>query len=330
MMLAQLMDIKIILGKIERGKGEKGKGERGALYICAIFSDVSRQRPDKVDLVHAEHGADPADAEGGQRGQADGQLALRVPVLPVEVGPASPEEERVLERDGDPDGDPVAHERQEVLKDVVQVVTAHSRTDGVGDDAKRVPHKARHARRPAAQALEPQRGRVGPGNVVRDHAEREEDAAELAKPPPQRLERAHEQRARRDVVVGRPGRVRVRAGAQATAHEVGEARRQALAHPRQQEGQRLGRAGWIVHVVVTADRRPSHRGRHAQRQEREPVGVDRLAVARRAVGRVEIGAGHTDQDENDSELGGPGISGKIEIKIERKKKNALVQKARRL
>lgn len=86
----------------------------------------------------------------------------------------------LFQRDSDPNGDPVAHKRQEVRKDHAQRVAAGEGADGVDDDAKGVPDEAGHFGGVAAEDLEVDAGRVGGWDDVGDEAEGDDDGAEFA------------------------------------------------------------------------------------------------------------------------------------------------------
>ena len=86
----------------------------------------------------------------------------------------------LFQRDGDPDGDPVAHEGQEVGEDGAQRIAAGEGADGIDDDAEGVPDEAGHLGGVAAEDLEVDAGRVGGGDDVGDEAEGDDDGAEFA------------------------------------------------------------------------------------------------------------------------------------------------------
>lgn len=124
----------------------------------------------------------------------------------------------LLQRDGDPDGDPVAHEGQEICKDDAQRVATGEGADGVDDDAEGVPDEAGHFGGVAAEDLEVDAGRVGGWDDVGDEAEGDDDGAELAEAV-QRVEAFDDQGALAGFVGRGVSRVRGDAGGQADAED---------------------------------------------------------------------------------------------------------------
>ena len=86
----------------------------------------------------------------------------------------------LLRDDGDEDADPIAHEREEILKDLKQVVASGHGADEVDGDDEADPDVAGHSFAVAAEHLAAQRRGVGAGDVVADDAEGDDDAAEFA------------------------------------------------------------------------------------------------------------------------------------------------------
>ena len=82
--------------------------------------------------------------------------------------------------DGDPDGQPVAHEGEEVCEDLAQVVAAGEGADGVDDDADGVPDKAGDFLSRGAEDLEVDAGGVGGWDGVCNDAEGDDDGEEGA------------------------------------------------------------------------------------------------------------------------------------------------------
>ena len=132
-------------------------------------------------LIHADDGAGPADQKGRQGRDAERQAFPIFPRGPVEGDSAQNAEQDVLfEHDGDEDGDPVAHEGEEVFKDVEEVVAAGDAADELDDDDDDDPEPARDGLEVAAEDLQVDGGSVGAGDVVLDGGEGEDDGAEAA------------------------------------------------------------------------------------------------------------------------------------------------------
>ena len=85
-----------------------------------------------------------------------------------------------FQHDGHEDREPIAHQREEVAEDVVQIVAARDRAHKVDDHDHARPPVAGHRFPVAAQHLHAQRCGIGPGDVVCDDAERDHDATEFA------------------------------------------------------------------------------------------------------------------------------------------------------
>ena len=137
--------------------------------------------PGIPSLIHADDGAGPADQKGRQGRDAEGQAFPVLPRGPVEGDSAQNAEQDVLfEHDGDEDGDPVAHEGEEVFENVEEVVAAGDAADELDDDDDDDPEPARDGLEVAAEDLQVDGGGVGAGDVVLDGGEGEDDGAEAA------------------------------------------------------------------------------------------------------------------------------------------------------
>ena len=125
----------------ERDAG-KGNAHPGA-DIGSVAADKLSHGPRIPGLVHADDGAGPSDQECRQGGDADGQALPVFPGGPVKGDPAQLAEQDVLfYHDGEEDGDPVAHEREEVFEDFKQVVAARDAADELDDDDEDDPEPA--------------------------------------------------------------------------------------------------------------------------------------------------------------------------------------------
>src|SRR3569833_173359 len=79
-----------------------------------------RQRTRIPDLIHAQNGAEPAQLEAHEGGDAEGEVRLVFPLGPVETHAAGADaaEDQVLDQDDeDHELHPVAHQGQEDLHD---------------------------------------------------------------------------------------------------------------------------------------------------------------------------------------------------------------------
>lgn len=156
-------------------------------------------------LIHAHDGAGPADQEGEQRRDAEREALLVLPGGPVEGDAAqAPEQDVLLDHDGDEDADPVAHEGEEVFEDVEEVVAAGDAADELDDDDEHDPHPARDGFEVAPEDLHVDGGGVGSGDVVLDGGEGEDDGAEAAEASEAAVA-GEEERARGGGVGGFPG-----------------------------------------------------------------------------------------------------------------------------
>lgn len=175
----------------------------------------------------------------------------------------------LFQRDGDPDGDPVAHEGQEVGEDGAQRIAAGEGADGIDDDAEGVPDEAGHLGGVAAEDLEVDAGRVGGGDDVGDEAEGDDDGAEFSEAV-QRAEAFDEQGAlAAGLECGGVSHVCGYAGGQADAED--ERVREGDAEAEQAEtedlpgGCRLG----VVDEEVGCDSSVADGGAKAEREERK-------------------------------------------------------------
>lgn len=158
-----------------------------------------------------------------------------------------------LERDGHPDGKPVAHEREEVGEDGGEGVAAGECAGGVDDDAEGVPGPAGDAGGGAGEELEPEGGAVSWGDKVGDEAEGDDDGDDAAKGTEGRVEGTDEERALGDGVGGGVVGVGGEAAGETNAGDEGETEGGAEAEEGEDE-ERSGRRGrWVVDKVVGCD-----------------------------------------------------------------------------
>ena len=217
----------------------------------------------------------------------------------------------LLEHDGDEDGDPVAHEGEEVFKNVKEVVAPRDAADELDDDDGHDPEPAGHGFEIAAQDLHVDGGGVGAGDVVLDGGEGEDDGAEAAEAAEVAVAR-EEERARGGGVGGLPGRGGGDAAGEADADDVDEDEGRGQAEPGHEEGELLVGVGGVVDVEVGTGGRPADGDGVLQGEEGEAVGGDFAGGAgdgRAGLeGGVEVGAGGADEDEKGDDLGDKGPS----------------------
>lgn len=283
--------------------------------VASVPAHERRHGPRVPGLVHADDGAGPTDQEGDEGGDAEREAGAVFPGGPVEGDAAElAEQEVLLEHDGQEDGDPVAHEGEEVFENLKQVVPARDAADELDDDDDDDPEPAGHGFEVAAQGLQVDGRGVGARDVVLDGGEGEDDGAEAAEAAEAAVAREQEGPARR-LVGGLPGRRGGDAAAEADPEDVDKGERSEDAEPGCEEGERLRRVRRVVDVEVGARGRPADGDRVLQREEGEPVRGD---FAGRAgdrggggEGGVEVGPGGADEDEEGDELGdgGPSVEG---------------------
>lgn len=90
------------------------------------------------------------------------------------------EQNMFFQRDGQPGTHPVAHDRDEILEDVKQMVAPRDGADELDQRDDHAPRPARNRLGIPAQDLAGQRSRVGTGRVVGDHADGQAENAEAA------------------------------------------------------------------------------------------------------------------------------------------------------
>ena len=274
--------------------------------INPIVPDQLRNWARVIMLRHAQNRAHPADHKRHQRRDPKRQLVLAIPVLPRVAAPPA-EDVLLLERDGDPDGDPVAHEGEEVCEDGGEVVAARQGAHGEDDDAEGVPHEARHHLAPAAQDLEVDARRVRRRDHVRDEPQRHDDGADGPEDA-QRREGGDDQGAGAGARGG-PGGVRGGARGEAAAEQEGEGEGEAERDQGRGEdvarGQQARRA---VDEEVGGPGGVGDCGAEADGEEGEAVRGDGAGVADGGDGGVEVWPCDADEDEEHDDLGDDGVA----------------------
>ena len=86
----------------------------------------------------------------------------------------------LFEHDGDEDGDPIAHEGEEVFENDEEVITAGDAADEFDDDDDDDPEPAGDGFEVAAEDLHVDGGGVSARDVILDGRECEDDGAEAA------------------------------------------------------------------------------------------------------------------------------------------------------
>ena len=206
----------------------------------------------------------------------------------------------LFEHDSDEDGDPIAHEGEEVFEDVEEVISAGDAADELDDDDDDDPEPAGDGFEVAAEDLHVDGGGVGAGDVVLDGGEGEDDGAEAAEAAEAAVA-GEDEGARGGGVGGLPGRVGGDAAAEADADDVDEDEGGGQPEPGHEEGDLFARVGWVVDVEVGAGGRPADRDGVLQCEEGEAVGDDFAGGAGDGgaglQARVEVGTGVADEDE---------------------------------
>ncbi len=271
-----------------------------------------RHRPRIPRLIHTDDRASPSDEEGRERRDSEREAFLILPRGPIERDtPQFPEQDMLLDHNSDEDGDPIAHEREEVFENVKQVIAARDAADELDDDDGHDPEPARHGLEVAPEDLHVDGGRVGAGDVVLDGGEGEDDGAEAAEAAEVAV--AREQERARGRGVGRlPGGRDGDAAGEADADEVDEDEGGGQAEPGHEEGEVLVGVGGVVDVEIGAGRRPADGDGVLQGEEGEAVGDDFAGRAgdggARLESGVEMGTGGADKDEERNDLGNEGPS----------------------
>lgn len=273
---------------------------------------MRRHGPRIPRLIHPDNRPRPPNQERHQRRDAEREFFLVLPGGPVEGDAAQFAEQEVLfEHDGEEDGDPVAHEGEEVFEDVEEVVAARDAADEFDDDDDDDPEPAGHGFAVAPQDLQVDGGGVGAWDVVLDGGEGEDDGAEAAEAAEAAVA-GEEEGPRGGGVGGLPGGGDGDAAAEADADYVDEDEGGAEAEPGHEEGEVFVRVGGVVDVEVGAGGCPADGDRVLQREEGEPVRGDFAHGAGDGgaglEGGVEVGTGGADEDEEDDDLGDEGPS----------------------
>lgn len=211
---------------------------------------MRRDRPGIPSLIHANDSTRPPDQESQQRRNTARQTLLVFPRGPVEGDTAQLAEQDVLfQHDGYEDGNPVAHEREEVFKNGKEVVAPRDAADELDDDDDDDPEPAGHGFGVAAEDLQIDGRGVSARDVVLDGREREDDGAEAGEGAEVAVA-GEEESAGGSAVGGRPGRGDCDAAREAAADDVDEDEGGGEAEPGHEEGEGFGGVGWVVDVEV--------------------------------------------------------------------------------
>lgn len=138
-------------------------------YISTIFTDQPGNGSDVPHLRHTQYSAHPANNKGSERRDANGKLRRIPPDTPVVPG-AETEDESLLEDNGNPDDNPVAHQREEIGEDLREVTAANERADGIDNDGNGIPDHAWYCLGVAAEDLEVDAGGVSGCDGIGDQA----------------------------------------------------------------------------------------------------------------------------------------------------------------
>lgn len=100
-----------------------------------------------------------------------------IPHGPVVARPP-PEDDLFLDRDGDPDREPIAHDREEIGEDLTEMVPSREGADEVDDHTNGGPDKPWDTRGCAAEDLEIDASYVGWEDAVGDDTKGDDDGQE--------------------------------------------------------------------------------------------------------------------------------------------------------
>ena len=228
--------------------------------------------------------------------------------------------------DGQEDGDPVAHEREEVFEDFEEVVPACDAAGELDDDDDDDPEPAGDGFEVAAEDLQVDGCGVGSRDVVLDRGQGEDDGAEAAEAAEVAVA-GEEERAGGGGVGGLPGGGYGDAAGEADADDVDEDEGGGEAEPGHEEGEGFGGPVWVVDVEVGAGGRPADGDGVLEGEEGEAVGDNFTGGASDwsggTEGGVEIRTSGADEDEENDKLGDTGPSGGVDVSCDSGKGEAL-------
>ena len=121
-------------------------------HIGSIITNQLGYWPNIPHLCHTQDCSNPSHQKCHQRRRPNRQLLLPIPHLPIIPFP-SPKDQVFLQRDRNPDRDPIAHKRQEVREYLAQIISSRKGTNRVYHHTNRVPNKPRNFLRLPAQNL---------------------------------------------------------------------------------------------------------------------------------------------------------------------------------
>ncbi|KAL9117668.1 MAG: hypothetical protein Q9187_005792 [Circinaria calcarea] len=241
-----------------------------------------RNRSHVVHLIHTHNESRPANQKGSESSSSDGYPSPVRPPVPIVLCLCPPVEDGMLfEDNSEKTGNPVAHQREEVLKDGKEIVAA---AKGAG----RIDERADDGPEPAGKMLQ----------TVDD------DAAESAKCA-ETIGACNNECARRSGVGGCPGGIGQGAGGETNAEEVDEGVGKGEAGKGRAERLWCGCIGGIVDVVIRRRREPGDGHREVDGVERKPVRVDGGGVSFGGIVGMESGTSRADEDEQYKNLWEP-------------------------
>lgn len=138
-------------------------------YISTVFTDQFGNGSDIPHLRHTQYGAHPANNKGSESRNANGKLR-RIPPDPPVVPSAETEDESLLEDNGNPDDNPVAHQSEEIGKDLREIAAANERADGIDNYGNGIPDDAWYCLGVATEDLEVDAGGVSGRDGIGDQA----------------------------------------------------------------------------------------------------------------------------------------------------------------
>lgn len=214
----------------------------------------------------------------------------------------------LFQHDGHEDHEPVPHQREEVLEDGEEVIPPRDRADEIHEHDDAHPDVARDGFAVAAQDLAAERRGIRAGHIVRNHAQGNDDAAELAEAA-DGIVAGEDERAGGDCIGVRPRWGGGHAAAEADPDQVDEDEGEGQAGEGHEEDFPARRGFGVVDVEVRGGAGPGEGHGEDEGEEGEAAGGYGAGGAGGGEGGVEVGAGGAAEDEEDEDLGDPGVSG---------------------
>lgn len=291
-------------------------GQPGADISAIAIANRLGDGANEPGLIHANHGTHPGQSKRGHGCNANGEIFLTLPDVPVEGLSGQLVEQSVLEgSNDDPGTGPVGGDGQEVVKDLVQDVAAGDGEDENDDGENDTPAPTRHHARVAAQDLEIEGGSINRGGIVGDGAKGQEDDHETAKAS-ETVICGIEQGARGNIIGLCPGGNVGNAGANGDTNDVGENEGSIRSHVGSTKGNQLGRVDGVIDVEVTTDGGEANDAGEHEGEEGDAIGGDGGGITGALVVDIEIATGRADEDEDSNELRDKGETRDVCLAVE--------------